>query len=145
MEYRIIDISMLNKMAQLFIESFNCEPWLESWTEETAVKRLEHRIKSETSYGICAYINDNLFGFILGNFEQFCDRMEFVIQELAVRNSMRGQKIGSKLITEFEKRLRNKGVENITLLTIKGNMTEHFYQKNGFNSKEKIVFMNKKL
>ncbi len=136
---------MLDEMTKLFIESFNCEPWRESWTEDTAVKRLEHRIKSETSYGICAYYNNNLCGFILGSFEQFYNGMEFVIQEFAVRNSMRGQKIGSKLITEFEKQLKYKGVENITLLTIKGNMTEHFYQKNGFKSNEKMVFMNKRL
>ena len=79
MEYRIIDISMMNEMANLFIDSCTCEPWLESWTEDTVAKRLERSIKSEISYGIRTYRGDNLDGFILGDFERLCNRMEFVI------------------------------------------------------------------
>ena len=145
MEYKEIDFNMLDEMTELFTKSFNAMPWNECWTIKIADKRLSQRMTSEGFYGICAYADNILRGFILGCFEQYYDKIEFVIQEFAVDNSARGKGIGSKIISEFEKRLKEKGVRNITLLTIRGDMTEHFYNRNGFKEAEKMVFMSKKI
>lgn len=143
--YKKISKDMLNEIIEVFIEAFNSEPWNDSWTIQTSYKRLSPIIITEGFFGLSAYQDNKMCGFIMGYFEQYCDEKEFVIKEFAIRNAGRGQGIGSQLLMEFEKRLREKGVKKITLLTLKGNLTEHFYEKNGFKTNNKITFMDKSL
>jgi ribosomal protein S18 acetylase RimI-like enzyme len=100
-------------------------------------------VNFEDFYGLCVYQDNIICGFIMGFFEQYCDGLEFTIKEFAIRNSGRGQGIGSQLYGEFETRLKDMNVKRITLLTLRGNLTEHFYIKNGFQTNEQIAFMGK--
>lgn len=145
MEYREIIREDIKLLSPLFMESFNSEPFNEIWTIETATKRLEHTFGLNDFYGLSAWEEGKLCGFIMGQFEPFYDNKEFVVKEFAVNNAMRGNGIGSKIINEFEKRLKEKGVKNITLLTLKGNLTEGFYNKNGYKQNCGIIFMNKRI
>lgn len=144
-EYRVVGKSMLKELTDLFVETFNAEPWYDNWTKKTAEKRLTAVLNAEDFYGLAAYQDDLMCGFILGWFELYCDSKEYTIKEFAVRNTDRGQGIGTKLYTEFEKRVEKQGACGITLLTLKGDLTEHFYQKNGFQVEEEIIFMKKKI
>lgn len=143
--YKKISEDMLKEISELFMEAFNSEPWNDSWTIQTAYKRLYPIILTEGFLGLSAYQDNKMCGFVMGYFEQYCNEKEFTIKEFAIRNAGRGQGIGSQLFMEFEKRLSEKGVKKITLLTLKGNLTEHFYEKNGFKTNHKITFMDKKL
>ena len=79
----------------------------------------------------------------MGWFEQYCNDKEFAIREFAVRNTGRGKGIGSKLYSEFEDRMLKASVKKITLLTLRGDLTERFYKKNGFQVSDAIVQMEK--
>ncbi|MBS5886465.1 MAG: GNAT family N-acetyltransferase [Clostridium sp.] len=144
-EYRSVDNSILEELVALFIETFNAEPWNDEWTVATAEKRLSALLNSKEFYGLTAYMNDKLCGFILGWFEQYCNEKEFVIREFAVRNVARGQGIGSKLYNEFEERISKKSIKKITLLTLRGALTEGFYNKNGFQESNSIIQMEKNI
>lgn len=52
--------------------------------------------------------------------EQMFNGVMFDIKEFRVKNGMRGQGIGTEVYREFEKRLKERNVREIILLTSKG-------------------------
>lgn len=143
--YRDIKTEDLSVISRMYVETFNAHPWNDEWTEETAGKRLSQMLKPEESYGICAYENGELCAMILGCSEQFYNGLIFEIKEFCVRNNVRGKGIGSAIYGEFEKRLREKGIKSVKLFTLRGEATEHFYEKHGFETDEEMIWMNKTL
>ncbi len=143
--YEEITEDHLDEMARLYVETFNAAPWNDEWTFETARKRLHMMVHTEVSFGLCAYKEGQICGAVLGAMEQFYDGLMFEVKEYWVKNEMRGQGIGAKLFTEMERRLRERGVKNIVLITAKGDATEHFYHKQGMGSDPDMVFMTKRI
>ncbi len=143
--YKETELSDLNEMAILYMETFNSEPWNDRWTLDTAKKRLHQMINTEDFYGLCAYRNQLLCGVILGSMEQFFNGIMFNVKEFWVKNGMRGSGIGTAIFKEFERRLAEKGVNEIILFTSKGDYTEHFYHKQNMISNNDMVFMGKRL
>jgi GNAT superfamily N-acetyltransferase len=58
---------------------------------------------------------------------------------------MRGQGVGVQLINEFESRLRQQGVTEITLYTLKDERLVSFYQKCGLVEYDFLTVMGKRL
>lgn len=145
MDYKEISIIQINELAKMYVDTFNCEPWNDKWTMETAEKRLSQMINVEDFYGISAYKQGELCGMILGSKEQFYDGVMFNIKEFCVRNGMRGQGIGSDIFKEFQIKLKASGVTEIILFTSRGDYTEHFYHKQGLESYNGLTFMGKQL
>lgn len=145
MEYFNITNNDIRKLAEIYVETFNSEPWNDKWTLETAEKRLHQLIDVEDFYGIYACDNGKLCGMILGSEEQYYDGIMFNIKEFCVRNGLRGQGIGSEIFQEFLCRLKDKGIKDIILFTAKGDYTEHFYHKHGLDSYSKLTLMGKEL
>ena len=145
MDYEEITIDHLDELASLYVETFNSEPWNDKWTISTATKRLHQMIKTEDSYGLCAYQGGVLCGAILGCMEQFYNGIMFNVKEFWVKNGMRGRGIGTQIFSEFEKTLKERQVGAIILFTSKGDFTEHFYHKQNMKLNSQMVFMEKKL
>ena len=145
LEYKNISLDDLNDLAEIYVETFNSEPWNDKWTIDTASKRLHQMINVEDFCGILARKNDILCGMILGSKEQFFDGMMLNIKEFCVKNGMRGHGIGSEIYKEFEIRMKTEGIKEIILFTSKGDFTEHFYHKQGLESYSGLTFMGKKL
>lgn len=144
-EYREIKEEHIKEMSKLFAETFNSPPWNDMWTEDTAYKRLHRFYNTEGFYGLCAYTDDKMCAMILGGMEQYYDGTVFNIKEFAVANSQRGKGIGSALYGELEKRLEEKNVVRIVLLTIRGELTEGFYNKMGFDRSRETIVMEKEI
>lgn len=102
-------------------------------------------IKSEGFYGIIAEESNIIYGLILGHEEQFYDGVLFNIKEFCVISKLKGQGLGSKIFNEFEKRLYNKGINEIILFTCKSNETLEFYKKRGLKEYKNLVIMGKNL
>lgn len=143
--YEEITESHLDELARLYVETFNAAPWNDEWTFETARKRLQWMIRTEVAFGLCVYRNGQMCGAVLGAMEQFYDGLMFEVKEYWVKNEMRGKGIGSKLFVEMEKRLLERGVKNIILITAKGDATEHFYHNQGMGTEPDMVFMTKRI
>ena len=135
----------LDELAQLYVETFNAEPWNDEWTFETARKRLYMMLHTHVSFGLCVFQEGQMCGAVLGTTEQYFDGLMFEVKEYWVKNELRGKGIGSKLFGEMEKRLQGREVKNIILITAKGNATEHFYHKQGMETAPDMVFMTKRL
>lgn len=145
LEYREISLSNFKSLVPMYIETFNSHPWNDEWTIETATKRLQQIINVEDFYGLSAYKDTELCGMILGSKEQFYDGIMFNIKEFCIRNGLRGQGLGSEIFKEFQDRLKAQGVKEIILFTSRGDFTEHFYEKQGLESYDGLVFMGKEL
>lgn len=145
MEYQPIDQSLLPELCALYIDAFNAPPWNDEWTMETISKRLTQMMHCEGSYGLACFSDGFLCGMILGNHEHFYDGTHFNIKEFCVRRDLRGKGVGSKLLSEFEQRLLERGIDVMYLFTSRTDETEAFYQKRGFESWNGMVMMGKSL
>lgn len=145
MIFKEIDISFLNDLVEVFIEAFNSEPWNDEWTIDSASKRLQQMIRCDGFYGLAAYSEDKLVGLILGNCEYYYDGIDFVVKEFCVDKNIKGKGIGSILLDEFTSRLKNKEIRRIILNTCRGEATEGFYIRKGFNTIEDMICMSKEI
>ena len=73
------------------------------------------------------------------------DGIIFNINEFCVENCRRNQGIGTSIFLEFERRLKEKGINEVVLTTSKTDKTEGFYQQKGLESYQDMVIMGKKL
>ena len=145
MIFKEIDISFLNDLVEVFIEAFNSEPWNDEWTIDSASKRLQQMIRCDGFYGLAAYSEDKLVGLILGNCAYYYDGIDFVVKEFCVDKNIKGKGIGSILLDEFTSRLKDKEIRRIILNTYRGEATEGFYIRKGFNTIEDMICMSKEI
>lgn len=141
-EMRKID---LEKYVELFVSVFNTEPWYDSWTEETARIRIKNMMDTNTFIGKALIDNDNIIGMIWGQKEQYFDGIHFQIQEFCVRTNIQGKGYGTVLLDALKTSLKNDNISNIYLITSKGERTEGFYQKKGFQTSDYIIVMSQRL
>lgn len=143
MNFKEITTSDIKEIADMYVETFNSPPWNDEWTIETASKRLHQMINCESAYGLVAYEDEVICGMILGSEEQYYNGIMFNIKEFCVRNNIRNKGFGTKILEEFEKCLKGKGITEIILFTSKDDGTKGFYEKMGLHSYNEMVMMGK--
>ena len=145
MNFKEIELSDIDVITNMYVDTFNSPPWNDKWTFQTASKRLTQMMNCEGAYGILAYKDDIIYGMILGCEEQFYTEVIFNIKEFCINNKMKGKGLGTSILEEFQERLKSRGVSEIILLTLKGESPEKFYNKKGFVNYDKMVMMGKQL
>lgn len=143
--YEVMNEKHIPQLAKMYVDAFNAPPWNDRWTVETVTKRLLQMVHCDGFYGLLSYENDKVCGMILGNHEVFYDCIHFNIKEFCVCSKIRGTGIGSTLLKEFEKRLLERGIDEIYLITSRTEQTEIFYQRKGYRSCNDMVRMDKKI
>ncbi len=73
------------------------------------------------------------------------DGIDFVVKEFCVDKNIKGKGIGSILLDEFTSRLKDKEIRRIILNTCRGEATEGFYIRKGFNTIEDMICMSKEI
>lgn len=146
MKFRELTIEDIPSVATLYVAAFNAWPWKDQWTEATAGKRLRQMLQRPSAYGLLAYDEDgHICGMILGDEEQFYNGPQFQVREFCVDNSRRGQGLGTQLYQELERRLRQRGIAEVVLYTLRHRATQGFYEKMGMQIHEEMICMQKKL
>lgn len=128
--------------AQVFVEIFNDEPWNDQWTFERALTYITEFFQTPNFQGYLAMDGDDIIGFIYGVKRSWWSGDEFFIHEMGVKPAYHGQEIGYTLLDHLSKELDDK-VAYLSLLTDRGMPAEAFYQKNGFEEIERLVFYSK--
>lgn len=131
--------------AQLYANTFSQKPWNESWTVDTAHRRLKHMYMSPGVVGVCIYNEGDLIGFVLGNKEPFLVRDLFYLREMCVIKDEQGTGVGTALMESLMTSLEQEGVGSIYLSTSPASKAHTFYQKLGFKPAEDMAFMVKRL
>lgn len=145
MTYEILTKNHLEEIVEIYIKAFNAPPWNDKWTKETATKRLSQILSHEGSYGLIAYKEEKAVAMILGWEEQFYDKVMFEIKEFCTDPAVSGSGIGTKLLKEFEFHLKEKGIDQIILLTCKSEVTQGYYTKRQYKDCEEMILMEKEL
>lgn len=145
MEFKVMKREDLGQVAELYVGAFNGEPWRDKWTVETAAKRLGQMIGCEDSFGLIAYDEGKVVGMALGNKEYYYDCVHFHFKELCVDTTIKGKGIGSKLVAEMVRRLKEDGVAEILLWTLRCNEMLGFYEKQGFTVCNELMIMTRSL
>jgi len=138
-----INMSILDTITALYIESFNSAPWNDKWTTETASARLRQMINCSGFLGLYMEQEEKVIGLILGNEEVFYNANRFQIKEFCIHPQYRGQKLGAKLLMELESRLVQKGIDELFLYTGRIEQIVNFYHKSGFKDWDNMVLMGK--
>ncbi|NEQ47219.1 MAG: GNAT family N-acetyltransferase [Leptolyngbya sp. SIOISBB] len=108
MKFEPIDSSHLKGCSNLFVEVFNGSPWHESWSFETASKRLEDCYATPGFYGIVAIEEDKVSGFALGFAEVSYEGQHFYLKEMCVCPNRQRSGIGTKIIETLYSSLVDK-------------------------------------
>ena len=143
--YKTMELSDVPQLVGMYVETFNAPPWNDGWTEETAGRRLHQMINVEDFFGLCTYQDGILCEMILGCMEQYYDRMIFSVREFCVSNQMRGQGLGTEIFRYFERKLKEAGVDEILLYTLRSASTIEFYCKQGMEEAGELVLMRKRI
>ena len=131
----------MDEYVGVFRKAFGGAPWNEPWTGEQAEGRLCGFVDTMTSYGLAAEVDGRIVGFVLGQFEPYYDGLRFCVQEFCC--AQQGSGIGTALLSELERRLKEKGVVRTYLMTIHGDSTEGYYQRRGYTTDPDNIWMYK--
>lgn len=143
MSVKILNMNLANliEYTNLFISVFNSEPWNDSWTEDTAMTRIENMMKTNTFIGKAIYCENDLIGVIWGQKEQSYEGIHFHIQEFCVKTTEQNKGYGKALLEALRKELSSLGITSTYLVTSRGERTEGYYKKRGFTTSEYMILM----
>ena len=143
MKFAPIDSSHLKGCSNLYVEVFNDSPWNESWSFETASKRLEDCYATPGFHGIVAIEENKVSGFALGFSEVSYTGQHFYLKEMCVQSNKQRSGIGTKIVDVLYRALADKDISMIYLLTMRDSSAADFYQKCGFSYSSKMSMMLK--
>lgn len=134
----------IKKCAKVFIEAFNDKPWNDKWTLESAYKRLYDIYRCPNFIGIKYVENNEIYGALFGNCEEWFEGKQFNIKEIFVSKRIQGKSIGSKLIDNLQYEVEKVGV-NYLFLSTQNNDLKNFYLKINFKEDNSLCIMSKKI
>ena len=140
--YREMTISDARSVLPLYIDYYNtCEE--SKWTEETAGRRIRQVLGMDGGYGLLMEDGNNPIGFVMGYFKQYDDLVSFNLEEIVIGLSSQGRGLGTALLRETERRVRELGAAGIELSAVNDGMHAHFYGKEGYKNTRNFVQMVK--
>ena len=95
--------------------------------------------------GYVAVENGDLIVGLFAHEKIWWNNSEVFIEEMFVNPEYQGKGIGTSLLLEVEKYIKEKGLAGITLSTNKYAPAPKFYEKNGFTVCGHVIFMAKEI
>jgi aminoglycoside 6'-N-acetyltransferase I len=131
--------------AELLIDAYNREPWLNHWTVETARRYLSELLRMERFKGFILEEGDRAAGAAFCHSRAWWTGDELFIDEFYIASGMQRKGLGGKLMAAIEEYVKAEGWEGVTLLTNRHFPARDFYLKHGFAEAEHVLFMYKVL
>lgn len=131
----IIDIDPdrdLDGCAATFVAAFAAEPWNEAWPVSAARQRLKEILATPGALGLAAVHDGECIGFVLGYVESFHPSDRFQLAEMAVRPEHQRRGVGSALVEALLDRLAATSVDEVFLVTARGESPEAFWRSQSF-------------
>lgn len=131
----------IEKVTPLFIEYWNGTG--DKWTPELVYRRVWQVLGSPDSYCMIAEDGSNAVGFAMGRFETFYDLTAYNLVEIIVASECQKSGIGTRLIAELEKQVKELGAAMVQLVSVNDAMHEHFYGKLGYGDAANLKLKSK--
>ena len=128
--YRQMQKEDIHKVIPLFIQYWNSLG--DQWTDEQVYRRIWQVLGSPDSYCMICEGDDCIIGFAMGRLETFYDLTAYNLVEIVVASNYQNRGLGTSMMLELEKRLKELGVSLVQLSSVNDDMHEHFYGKLGY-------------
>lgn len=135
----------LDFCVQLLIETYNCEPWNNCWTTETATRYLSEFISSKDFIGFIAEENQEIIGAMFAHRKTWWTNDEVYVDELFIKPKFQKHGYGKALLNHAENYCKSKGLAGLTLLTNRYMPAKSFYEKNGYTLAEHVIYFYKEI
>jgi len=132
----------IEKVIPLFMEYYNNYEDGE-WTYDTTYKRIHQVWSREDALCFILENDENVLGFVMGYFEQYDDIKAYDLIEIVIAYECQNQGIGTALMLEVEKRVKEAGGAMIQLQAVNDEMHEKFYGKLQYNTCNNFVIKSK--
>ena len=139
---RIMTEADIEKVIPLFVEHYNNYEDGE-WTYETTYKRIHQVWSREDSLCFILEKDETVIGFVMGYFEQYDDIKAYDLIEIVIAHECQKQGIGTALMWEVEKRVKEAGGAMIQLQAVNDEMHERFYGKLKYHTCNNFVLKSK--
>lgn len=141
--YRQMQKEDIERIIPLYIEYWNGTGG--TFMSELVYKRVWQVLGSPDSYCMISEENGTPIGFAMGRFETYDDLTAYDLVEIIVSSNYQNIGIGSLMMSELEKRVKEMGAAMIQLQSVNDELHEHFYGKLGYkdavNLKLKTKFL----
>lgn len=141
--YRRMQKEDIVKVTPLFIEYWNGTG--DKWTPELVYSRVFEVLGSPDSYCMIAEDGEKAVGFAMGRFETFYELIAYNLVEIIVASEYQKKGVGTKMMQELEKRVKEAGAALIQLVSVNDEMHEHFYGKLGYKDATNLKLKSKSL
>ena len=109
------------------------------WTEKTAGSRMYQVLSTQDAYALLLEENGKALGFAMGYFKQYADIVGYTLEEILIIRERQNQGLGSFLLRELERRVKEKGAACIELQAVSSPLHEHYYGKSGYHNAKNFV------
>ena len=144
-EFKVLDESYLDLMANLYKDSFMGEPWNDNWSDPVQLNEYIKEISchyNSLNYGL--FIDGKLSALSIGLIRHWWEGTNYNIEELCVSPNLQGKGIGTRFLEMIEEDIKKRGLKGIFLQTDLDKPSYKFYLKNGFEELDKHVSFYKK-
>ena len=135
----------LGSCVQLLIETYNCEPWKNHWTVETATRYLSEFVSSNEFVGFVIEEENSIIGAMFAHKKTWWTNDEVYVDELFISPAFQKQGFGKAMLQHGENYCKLKGLAGLTLLTNRYMPSKTFYENNGYTFAEHVIFFYKEV
>lgn len=135
----------LQACVRLLIETYNCEPWNDHWTIETASRYLNEFSLNKDFIGFIDEDNDEIVAAMFTHKRTWWTNDEIYVDELFVKPSEQRKGYGKSLLSHCENYCKENGLAGLTLATNRYLPAKTFYEKNSYTLAEHVIFFYKEV
>ena len=140
--FRTVSAGDVPALAAAMSAAYFAPPWNERWSEDAAERRVRSILGNFEALGIAAEDSGRIIGGLLGFVDPYADGDFFFVSELFVIPERKRQGVGSALLSELEKRLKDRGIGVMQLISIDDNLD--FYRSCGMG-KDSVSMLFKRM
>ena len=131
--------------AEILCAVYNNELWMCRWNKETAIEYLNDFFHNKKFVGYVAEENGNLIAGLFAHEKIWWNNSEVFIEEMFVNPEYQGKGIGTSLLLEVEKYIKEKGLAGITCLQINTHLLQSFTRRMALQSAGMLFSWQKRL
>jgi ribosomal protein S18 acetylase RimI-like enzyme len=128
----------VGKVVPLYVNYYNNVEGAE-WTDAQATKRITQILTMLDGYSIMMLDKTEVVGFAMGFFRQYDDVVGYTLDEIVIKADLQGQGLGTTLLSELERRVKEKGASCVDLQAVFDDMHERYYGKSGYKNAKNFV------
>lgn len=142
LRYRVMTEPDIAGVVRLYVEYYNTRED-GCWTPEKAYRRIHQVWSTEDAFCLLQEEDGALSGFAMGYLSQYDDLVAYDLVEIVIAAGRQGRGLGTALLGELERRVREAGAAMMQLQSVNDEMHAHFYGKMGFVRTTNLLPLNK--